>query len=66
MGPAITPDPTVTEAASASSEKRFTSSNSVPPALATASRGVTEPSVSTSRIRRSRSVICSTRVFSTL
>ena len=37
----------------------------MPPAEASASRGVTEPSVSTSRIRRSRSVICSTRVFST-
>ena len=35
------------------------------PALASASRGLIEPSDSTSRIRRSRSVICSTRVFST-
>jgi hypothetical protein len=37
----------------------------VPPAEASASRGVTDPSVSTSRISRSRSVICSTRVSST-
>jgi len=38
----------------------------VPPADASASRGVMEPSVSTSRISLSRSVICSTRVFSTV
>ena len=55
----------MTLAASASSEKSCTSSRSVPPAEAIASRAVMEPFVSTSRTNRSRSVICSTRVFST-
>ena len=57
--------PTVRPWLSARSPNRFTSSDSVVPAEATASRGVMAPVVSTSRISRSRSVICSTRVFST-
>jgi hypothetical protein len=42
-----------------------TSEVSVAPAEASASRGLIDPSVSTSRINRSYSVDCSTRVGST-
>ena len=50
---------------SASSANRLTSPDRVVPAEAIALRGLMAPFVSTSRISRSRSVICSTRVFST-
>ena len=50
---------------SARSENNSTRAPRVRPAEATASFGGRAPFVSTSRIRRSRSVICSTRVFST-
>ena len=50
---------------SARSANSSTRPASVAPAEATAFRGLIDPSVSTSRISRSRSVICSTRVAST-
>jgi hypothetical protein len=51
--------------ASLMSATRLSSERSVSPAEASASRGAIEPSVSMSRIRRSKFVDCSTRVGST-
>ena len=50
---------------SSRSATRPTSERRVSPAEASASRGVSEPSVSMSRTRRSKSVDCSTRTGST-